>query len=374
MRLKGVSKVQVLDRDDPCLQEKLGVDFFLQNIEKRFGGDLEDLDNFWPPRSFSDATKTLDDDYLLRNGIIPFTFIENQFLAFESNLAALEGSNSLEDAERVGYCPKSLSENCIGLGITETSTKLSLLDMVKRGRRVVNRRSRGRSPDGGGTINIDRRSRVSLGSRNQPKNRNRQFRHSRRFLKQRSSKRITVGITKPNKPNSGAIWRSVTPKASNRAKNDEIKFDGFSAKKSRFETNQNNISLEKKPIAHPKQPKLVREKQDNWKIDKRAHNRNYQFKAKKGTQRMRMGVVCYSKHPKRPKLGPSKKVAFDFKNSTDSLGRLESQYELLAGNLEVGGSPMGKNMDGQQGRKREKGLKSKNFGFFMKFISCCTER
>ena len=53
-------------------------------VELRMGGKMEDLKEFWPPRCYDDATKTLDEHSFIKFGIIPFTFSDLEFQVFES--------------------------------------------------------------------------------------------------------------------------------------------------------------------------------------------------------------------------------------------------------------------------------------------------
>jgi len=48
-------------------------------VEKKYGGKLEDLVEYWPPRYLGDATDTLDDDTIISHGIVPFSFDQDDF-------------------------------------------------------------------------------------------------------------------------------------------------------------------------------------------------------------------------------------------------------------------------------------------------------
>ena len=68
----------------PGDKENLGTLIDLECIESYMGGKMEDLTEFWPPRCYDDATKTLDEHSFVKFSIIPFTFSELEFVAFES--------------------------------------------------------------------------------------------------------------------------------------------------------------------------------------------------------------------------------------------------------------------------------------------------
>ena len=52
-------------------------------LQKKYGGYLEDLIEYWPPRCLQDATKTLDENTFIANNIIPFTLSDSEYLNFE---------------------------------------------------------------------------------------------------------------------------------------------------------------------------------------------------------------------------------------------------------------------------------------------------
>ena len=61
-------------------------EFNLDSIEKKYGGNFRDLEDYWPPRTFSNATKTLDDESMLYQGIEPFCFNCEQVLEYKLSL------------------------------------------------------------------------------------------------------------------------------------------------------------------------------------------------------------------------------------------------------------------------------------------------
>lgn len=52
---------------------------------------MEDLAEFWPPRCYDDATKTLDEHSFIKFGIVPFTFSDLEFQVFESQTHPKKG-------------------------------------------------------------------------------------------------------------------------------------------------------------------------------------------------------------------------------------------------------------------------------------------
>ena len=52
-------------------------------LQKRYGGYIENLSEYWPPRCLQDATKTLDENSFIANNIIPFTLSDSEYLNFE---------------------------------------------------------------------------------------------------------------------------------------------------------------------------------------------------------------------------------------------------------------------------------------------------
>jgi hypothetical protein len=49
--------------------EMKGDELNLDVLEQKFGGNFRDLKDFWPPRCFTNATRTLDDENMLLLGI-----------------------------------------------------------------------------------------------------------------------------------------------------------------------------------------------------------------------------------------------------------------------------------------------------------------
>ena len=43
-------------------------------IEEKFFGEFPNLEEYWPPRCFGDATKTFDENSLIKYKIEPFTY------------------------------------------------------------------------------------------------------------------------------------------------------------------------------------------------------------------------------------------------------------------------------------------------------------
>ena len=52
---------------------------------------MEDLAEFWPPRCYEDATKTLDEHSFIKFNIIPFTFNSLEFASFEAQTRQSRG-------------------------------------------------------------------------------------------------------------------------------------------------------------------------------------------------------------------------------------------------------------------------------------------
>lgn len=80
-------RIKVIEFENGILDyEKLKKEIESETLEKKYGGNLEDLTEFWPPRCVVDATKSLDDDRLLEYGIIPFTFDGEEFSVFNDTI------------------------------------------------------------------------------------------------------------------------------------------------------------------------------------------------------------------------------------------------------------------------------------------------
>lgn len=67
------------DKDKSELENYLDISV----IEKRMGGGMDDLTEYWPPRCYEDATKTLDENSLLTYNIVPFTYSNSEFLQYD---------------------------------------------------------------------------------------------------------------------------------------------------------------------------------------------------------------------------------------------------------------------------------------------------
>ena len=74
-----VNFVQANSSDKSNLEKNL--DMYM--LEKRMGGLMEDLTEYWPPRCYEDATKTLDENSLVKYSIIPFTYNDAEFQAYD---------------------------------------------------------------------------------------------------------------------------------------------------------------------------------------------------------------------------------------------------------------------------------------------------
>ena len=67
-------------------RNKLEELFDLEKLELKFGGTMPDMTRYWPPVCSSDATKLLDDNFLIKNKTIPFSFLEDEHLRVLQNL------------------------------------------------------------------------------------------------------------------------------------------------------------------------------------------------------------------------------------------------------------------------------------------------
>lgn len=68
----------------------------LNTIEQKYGGRFPNLKDYWPPRSFSNATKTLDDENMLLRGIEPFSFNLEQTEEYKAILKLRRAKNIRE--------------------------------------------------------------------------------------------------------------------------------------------------------------------------------------------------------------------------------------------------------------------------------------
>ena len=67
-------------------------------IEKKYGGCLDNLADYWPPRYIGDATKTFDEEQMNQIGIVPFTYEKEEFESYQNTAdrlkkAAKNGAN-----------------------------------------------------------------------------------------------------------------------------------------------------------------------------------------------------------------------------------------------------------------------------------------
>lgn len=58
----------------------------LETLESKYGGKFNDLKDYWPPRCFTNATLTLDDENMLLQGIEPFCYNSDQVDEYKSIL------------------------------------------------------------------------------------------------------------------------------------------------------------------------------------------------------------------------------------------------------------------------------------------------
>lgn len=68
-------------------------------LEKKYGGGIKNLEEFWPPRCMEDATKTLDENSLQVNHIIPFTYNPAEFRSY--SFTTLSSATNSKNAYRM---------------------------------------------------------------------------------------------------------------------------------------------------------------------------------------------------------------------------------------------------------------------------------
>lgn len=73
-------------------------------LESKYGGDAEDLEEYWPPRCLGDATRTFDENSLIKHLIIPFTYSKEEFKSFcrttnRKTIFQSRGTTSYNDVE-----------------------------------------------------------------------------------------------------------------------------------------------------------------------------------------------------------------------------------------------------------------------------------
>lgn len=91
--LKG--RIQIIEYQNGLLDLKaISREINMEILEKKYGGEMADLSEFWPPRCTVDATKSLDDDTLLQSSIIPFTFNKDKFKDYKETLKYNTARNS----------------------------------------------------------------------------------------------------------------------------------------------------------------------------------------------------------------------------------------------------------------------------------------
>ena len=74
-------------------------------LEKKYSGEFENLEEFWPPRCFGDATKTFDENSLLKNNIVPFTYSRSELELYtyknRKNQKLAKGSSSFRNIDSI---------------------------------------------------------------------------------------------------------------------------------------------------------------------------------------------------------------------------------------------------------------------------------
>jgi hypothetical protein len=58
----------------------------LNQLEKKFGGKMTNLEIYWPPRCQLDGTKILRDEILLKHEIQPFCFEEKKYKIYQNRI------------------------------------------------------------------------------------------------------------------------------------------------------------------------------------------------------------------------------------------------------------------------------------------------
>jgi len=65
------------------------------DLEKKYGGNVDDIKEYWPPRCIGDATKTFDENSYANNQIIPFCIGSSEYIGYLSAMKKTSTSNNL---------------------------------------------------------------------------------------------------------------------------------------------------------------------------------------------------------------------------------------------------------------------------------------
>lgn len=89
--------------EQKLIEEHFNCDF----LEQKYGGNLKDLEEFWPPRCLEDATKTLDENSLNFNNIIPFTYNDAEFKSYSfDSINSIQNSKKSRRMSKINYFTK----------------------------------------------------------------------------------------------------------------------------------------------------------------------------------------------------------------------------------------------------------------------------
>ena len=115
--------IEIRDREDDIVVSR---EINVWTLEEKFGGRMKNLQEYWPPRCLTDATKNLDDDALLEKQIVPFTYNASEFSTFVLTIKAMKP----ETDQITGARSQSQVNNnpCITFG-EDLSTTNSLFDV-----------------------------------------------------------------------------------------------------------------------------------------------------------------------------------------------------------------------------------------------------
>lgn len=107
-------------------------------LEAKHGGDLNDNEEYWPPRCLGDATQTFDENNLIKNKVIPFTYNKHEFNAFKKQqmrrTAFKKGALSFSGIDALGLSPVGRDLNSNNASTTITNNRFSNLSRDNNGR------------------------------------------------------------------------------------------------------------------------------------------------------------------------------------------------------------------------------------------------
>lgn len=130
-------------------KEAVMVEFDRDFLEKKFGGNLKNLEEFWPPRCLEDATKTIDETSLHFHHIIPFTYNPAEFRSY--SMGTMNSISNSKKRSRIlspnfslgnGSFQDLSTSNKFKLCMEENSTSSTMINTKRFKKRGTQKRSK----------------------------------------------------------------------------------------------------------------------------------------------------------------------------------------------------------------------------------------